>query len=171
MANRDASRIRFKWFEQTTVPTGSAAPPDPVDAASDVYICVTSGPNWTGFSRGDVETTCSNTGLDGWGNLIRQFRAGKIVDLGSITFVVDWDPDNDYGGRELAIFMDNRTGDIRLEFPAADSGEATGPIIVLTGHCNKFVPQGEVLADDNTARQCAEITFKISGMDVIAPAA
>jgi len=36
MANRDASRIRIKFFEQTTSPTGTGAAPDAVDATSDV---------------------------------------------------------------------------------------------------------------------------------------
>lgn len=168
MSNRDTSRIKIKWFEQTTVPTGSGAAPDAVDAASDVYACVTDGPSWSGFTRGDVETTCSNTALDGWGNLIRTFKAGKMVDLGTITFTVDWDPDDTYGGREFAAFFDGRSGDLLVEFPA-EGAETTGPILVLTGYCNKFTPQGTVLSDDQGSRSLAELVFRISNIDVTAP--
>lgn len=168
MANRDTSRIKIKWFEQTTAPTGSGAAPDAVDAASDVYACVTDGPTWSGFTRGDVETTCSNTTLDGWGNLIRTFRGGHIVDLGTLTFTVDWDPDDTNGGREFAAFFDGRSGVLLVEFPAA-SGETTGPSLSLTGYCNKFTPMGTVLSDDQNARSLAEMVFRLSAIDVNAP--
>ena len=85
MAIRDTSRIRVKFFAQTTAPTGTGAAPDPVNASSNVYMCLVDGPNWSGFTRGDVETTCSNTTLDAWGNLIRQYEAGKLIDLGTHT--------------------------------------------------------------------------------------
>ena len=162
MSNRDASRIKIKWYEQKIAGTGT------LDSESDTYACVTDGPTWSGFTRGDVETTCSNTALDGWGNLIRSFRAGKIVDLGTITFTVDWDPDDTWGGRELAAFFDGRSGDLLVEFPAAQ-GETTGPVLVLTGYVNKFTPQGTVLTDDDGARSTAEIIFRISAIDVTAP--
>ena len=162
MSNRDTSRIKIKWYEQKVSGTGT------VDVASDVYACVTDGPTWSGFSKGDVETTCSNTTLDGWGNLIRTFRSGKIVDLGTITFTVDWDPDDTWGGRELSAFFDGRSGNLMVEFPAA-VGETTGPILVLTGYVNKFTPQGTVLSDDSGARSLGEIVFRISGIDVTAP--
>lgn len=168
MANRDASRIKIKFFEQTTAPTGSGAAPDAVDASSDVYACVTDGPNWSGFTRGDVETTCSNTTLDAWGNLIRTYKAGSIVDLGTLTFTVDWDPDNNYGGREFAAFMDGRTGNLLVEFPAAQ-GETTGPVITVNGYCNKFTPAGTVLTDDAGSRSTAELVWKINNVTIAAP--
>lgn len=168
MSNRDASRIKIKWFEQATAPTGSGPEVEAVDATSDVYACVTDGPTWSGFTRGDVETTCSNSTLDPWGNLIRSFRGGKMVDLGTLTFTVDWDPDDTNGGREYAAFFDGRSGDLLVEFPPS-AGETTGPILVLTGHCNKFTPMGTVLSDDNGARSTAELVFRLSGIDVTAP--
>lgn len=168
MSNRDASRIKIKWYEQTTSPTGTGAAPDAVDSNSDVYACVTDGPNWSGFTRGDVETTCSNTTLDAWGNLIRSFRAGAIIDLGTVTFTVDWDPDDTWGGREMQAFFDGRSGDLLVQFPAA-AGETTGPVLVLTGYVNKFTPQGTVLSEGNAARSMAEIVFRLSGIDVTAP--
>jgi len=164
MANRDTSRIRIKFFEQTTAPTGSGAAPDPVDATSDFYACVTDGPTWSGFTRGDVETTCSNTTLDAWGNLIKTFRSGKIVDLGTLTFTVDWDCNgNAAGGRELAAFMDGRSGILVVEFPA-EASENVGPKINLTGYCNKFTPMGTVLSEGTGARSMAELVYKLSGM-------
>jgi len=168
MSNRDASRIKIKWYEQATAPYGTDAAEEAVDPTSDVYACVTDGPTWSGFTRGDVETTCSNTALDPWGNLIRSYRAGKMVDLGTLTFTVDWDPDDTHGGREFAAFFDGRSGDLLVEFPPS-SGETVGPILVLTGYVNKFTPQGTVLSDDNGARSTAEIVFRLSGIDVTAP--
>ena len=58
MANRDTSRIRIKFYEQTTVPTGSGAAPDPVDNTSDVYACVTDGPTWSGFTF-NLDVSCA----------------------------------------------------------------------------------------------------------------
>jgi hypothetical protein len=168
MSNRDASRIKVKFFEQDTTPTGTDSGPGSVDPNSDVYACVTDGPTWSGFKRGDVETTCSNTTLDGWGNLIRAFRAGKMVDLGTITFTVDWDPDDQYGGREFAAFMDGRSGNLLVEFPAS-TGETTGPIITLNGYCNSFTPKGTVLSDDQNARSLAELTYRINSISFTAP--
>ena len=150
MANRDTSRIRIKFFAQTTVPTGSGAAPDPVDNTSNVYACVTDGPTWSGFTRGDVETTCSNTTLDAWGNLIKTFRSGKIVDLGTITFTVDWDVTNTYGGRELAAFMDGRSGVLIVEFPA-ESGETTGPSDVNFGASSFLLSRAKRLAPKLTS--------------------
>ena len=163
MPIRDTSRIRVKFFEQTTAPTGSGAAPDPVDASSDVYMCLVDGPNWSGFTRGDVEPTCSNTALDAWGNLIRQYQAGKMVDLGTITLTLDWDPDTAYGGREIAAFMDGRTGDLLIEFPA-NAGENTGPVITVNGYCNSCTPAGTVLSDDQASRSTVELVFKLNSI-------
>lgn len=167
MSDRDASRVRLKWFEQHIAGTGT---PFAVDAASDVYICVTAGPTWSGFTKGDVETTCTEKTLDGWGNIIRAWRAGKIIDLGTLTFTVDWDPTLATGGREMTAFWDGRTGDVLFYFPAA-AGESAGPIIAITSHVNKFVPQGQALADDNNARSTAEMAIRISKIVFTPPVA
>jgi hypothetical protein len=163
MSNRDTSLIRVKFFLQNVDPSVPGT-----DTGSDVYVCLVDGPNWSGFTRGDVETTCSETTLDDWGNLIRTFRAGKLVDLGTVTLTVDWDADDSYGGREFAAFMDGRTGDLLLEFPAA-SGETTGPIITLTGYCNSFTPAGTVLSEDDSARSTAELVYKLNAVSYTAP--
>lgn len=163
MSNRDTSLIRVKFFLQNVDPSVPGT-----DTGSDVYVCLVDGPNWSGFTRGDVETTCSETTLDDWGNLIRTFRAGKLVDLGTVTLTVDWDADDSYGGREFAAFMDGRTGDLLIEFPAA-SGETTGPIITLTGYCNSFTPSGTVLSEDDSARSTAELVYKLNAIACTAP--
>ena len=167
MSNRDTSLIRVKFFLQNVDPSSPGT-----DTGSDVYVCLVDGPNWSGLTRGDVETTCSETTLDDWGNLIRTFRAGKLVDLGTVTLTVDWDPvegaDGSYGGREFAAFMDGRTGDLLIEFPAA-SGETTGPIVTLTGYCNSFTPSGTVLSDDDSARSTAELVYKLNAVSYTAP--
>lgn len=166
MSNRDASRIRVKFFQQDTDP--STVPDGGVEAGSDAYVCLLDGPNWSGFTRGDVETTCSETSEDPWGNLIRTYRAGKIVDLGTLTLTVDWDPDDDYGGREFQAFMDGRTGNLLIEFPAA-SGETTGPVLTLNGYCNSFTPAGTVLSDDDASRSTAELVYKLNSISVTGP--
>jgi hypothetical protein len=163
MSNRDTSLIRVKFFLQNVDPSSPGT-----DTGSDVYVCLVDGPNWSGLTRGDVETTCSETTLDDWGNLIRTFRAGKLVDLGTVTLTVDWDADDSYGGREFAAFMDGRTGDLLIEFPAA-SGETTGPIITLTGYCNSFTPSGTVLSDEDSARSTAELVYKLNAIAYTAP--
>ena len=169
MSNRDTSRVKIKFFAQTTVPTGSGPAPDTVDSASNVYACVTDGPNWSGFTRGDVQTTCSNTTLDAWGNLIRTYKAGKIVEMGTLTFTVDWDADDNYGGREWAAFFDGRSGSLLIEFPA-ELGETVGPKLTVSGYCNKFTPMGTVLAEGDGSRSTAELVWKISGsITVTAP--
>lgn len=162
MSNRDTSRIKVKFFSQTTAPTGTGPAPDPVTAGSDTYACVTDGPNWSGFARGDVETTCSNTTLDAWGNLLRTFKPGKIIDMGTMTITVDWDPLNVNGGREWAAFFDGRTGTLLIEFPA-ESGETKGPILNVPGYCNKFTPQGTVLSEGDGSRLTAELVWKLAG--------
>lgn len=166
---RDASRIRVQFFSQDTDPTGSGPAMEAVTAGSDSYVCVYDGPTWSGFTRGNVETTCTETSLDGWGNLIRKFRAGKLVDFGTITFTVDWDPDDQYGGREFAAFMDGRTGDLKLYFPP-EGVETTGPILTLNGYCNSFTPSGTVLSDDNASRSAAQLVYKLNDISVTAPA-
>jgi hypothetical protein len=166
---RDASRIRVQFFAQDTDPTGSGPAMEAVTPGSDSYVCVFDGPTWSGFTRGDVETTCTETALDGWGNLVRKYRPGMMIDFGTITFTVDWDPDNQYGGREFAAFMDGRVGDLKLYFPP-EGNETTGPILTLTGYCNNFTPAGTVLTDDNASRSSAQLVYKLNNISVTAPA-
>lgn len=163
MSNRDASRIRVKFFVQDTDPSVPGT-----EVGSDSYVCLLDGPNWSGFTRGDVETTCSETSEDDWGNLIRTFRPGNLVNLGTLTLTVDWDPDDDYGGREFQAFMDGRTGDLVIEFPASAT-ETTGPILTVNGYCNSFTPSGTVLSDDDAARSTAELVYKLNSISVTAP--
>lgn len=157
MADRDASRIRIQLPTQDTDGDGD------IDASTDTYLCVTDGPNWSGFTRSSVETTCSETTGDGWGNLVRTFRAGKLINMGTITLTVDWDPTGTTGGREFVAFMTNTSGVYKVKFPA-EGAETAGPIINITGHMESFTPQGTVLADGQDSRSLAQMVLKISGI-------
>ena len=163
MADRDASRIRIQLPTQDTDGNGT------IDAATDIHLCVTDGPNWSGFQRSSVEVTCSETTGDGWGNLVRAFRAGKMIDLGTITITVDWDPTGTTGGRELVAFMTNTSGIYKIKFPA-EGAETAGPIINVTGHVESFTPQGTVLADGQESRSLAQMVIKISSLTFTAAA-
>lgn len=158
---QDTSRIRVKFFPQDTTPTGTGPALGTVTPNSDSFVCVTAGPTWSGISRGDVETTCTETALDGWGNLPKQFRPGKLIDYGTITLSVDWEIDNQYGGREFAAFMDGRVGDLVFYFPP-EGAQTTGPTMTLTGYCNRFTPSGTVLTDDTGSRLVAELVYKLN---------
>lgn len=160
---QDTSRIRVKFFPQDTTPTGTGPALGNTTGGSDSFVCVTAGPTWSGFSRGDVETTCTETALDGWGNLLRQHRPGKMVDLGTLTFTVDWMIDNQYAGREFAAFMDGRVGDLVIYFPP-EGAQTTGPTLTLNGYCNRFTPAGTVLTDDTGSRLTAELVYKLNNI-------
>jgi hypothetical protein len=161
--SRDVSRVRIKLPLQDTTGDGSN------NVGSDVYLCVTSGFNWSGITRGSVEETCSETTEDDWGNIWKIFRGGRIIDAGTLTVTVDWDIDDEYGGREFVALVNSLNGDIVIEFPAGD-GETAGPTITLTGHCTDFTPNGEILGEEDAARLTAEFVWKISGKPVFAAA-
>jgi hypothetical protein len=156
---RDTSRVRIKLPLQDTDGDGST------NASSDVYLCVTSGFTYSGFSRGSVQTTCSETTKDTWENIWRIFQPGRIIDPGTLTFTVDWDVDDDVGGREFVALLQDSNQDYEFEFPAGPS-ETTGPAMTLTGHVTNFVPQGEILGDADETRLTAEMTLRISGIPV-----
>jgi hypothetical protein len=160
---QDVSRVRIKFFPQTTTPTGTGPAPDPTTTGSDSFACVIAGPTWSGVTRGDVETTCSESGLDVWGNLPRKHRPGKIVDYGTVTFTVEWDIDDQYGGREFATVMDGRVGNLIFYFPPEGS-QTTGPTLTINGYCNRFTPAGSVLADDAASKLTAEVVYKINNI-------
>ena len=162
---QDVSRIRIRFFEQDVTPTGTGPALENTDPGSDSFACVISGPTWSGITRGDVETTCTETGLDGWGNLIKKHRPGKLVDFGTITFGVEWDLDTAYGGREFATVMDGRVGNLVLYFPPEGS-QTTGPTITLNGYCNRFTPAGTALSDDTGSKLTAEVQYKINSLTV-----
>lgn len=160
---RDTSRVRIQLPLQDTDGDGSN------NASSDVYLCVTSGFTFSGFTRGSTQTTCSETTLDTWENIWRTFQPGRILDAGTMTITVDWDVDDTVGGREFVTLLQDSNGTYNIEFPAA-SGETTGPEIQISGHVTSFVPQGEILGDGDETRLTAELQIRISGIPVfVAP--
>lgn len=156
---RDSSRVRIKLPLQDTDGTGSNT------ASSDVYLCVTAPITFSGFTRNSVETTCSETTDDDWGNIWKTFNGSKMIDAGTVTIPVDYDVDTVDGGREFVTLVQQSNGDYIIEFPAG-SGESAGPKITLTGHVTSFTPNVGVLDDADGARTTAELVLKISGAPV-----
>lgn len=154
---RDTARVRIKLPLQDTDGGGSD------DLASDVYLCVTSGFTFSGFTRGSVNNTCSETTEDGWENIWMTYQGSRIINPGTFTCTVDWDIDDVYGGREFVSLVNATNGDLEVEFPAG-SGETSGPVMTLSGHCTGFTPQGEILGEDDGARLTAEFQWQISGI-------
>jgi hypothetical protein len=163
MANRDASRIKLKYPDLDYDGDGS------VDSTSAFYACVHGGPNWSGFTKTKVNVTCSNTTLDDWGNIVKQYRSGKIIDLGTVSFDIDWDPNlvSTEESLALAAFYDGRTADFLLEIPA-EGAETAGPILTLTMVQEGFTPTGNVLAEGDAARLSATVMFQINAIAVTA---
>lgn len=156
---RDSSRVRIKLPLQDTNGDGSN------NASSDVYLCVTSAITFSGITRNSVQTTCSETTDDDWGNIFKTFTGSKMIDAGTVTIPVDWGVDDEYGGREFVTLLQGSNGDYIIEFPAG-AGETAGPKITLTGHVTSFTPNIGVLDDADGARTTAELVLKISGIPV-----
>jgi hypothetical protein len=165
MADRDASRIKLKYPNLDYDGDGA------VDSASAFYPCIFGGPNWSGFTKTAVNTTCSNTTRDDWDNIIKTYRSGRVIDMGTLTFDIDWDP-NLVSTEEsliLAAFYDGRTGNYQVEIPKEGS-EDEGPIITIPGVQTNFTPGGTVLAEGDEARLSASVTIQIAGPIVITAA-
>lgn len=163
MADRDISRVKLKYPDLDYDGDGT------VDTSSAFYACVFGGPNWSGFDKGMVETTCSNATLDDWGNIIRTWRSGRIIDLGTVQFDLDWDP-NLVSTEEsliLAAFYDGREGDYLLEIPA-EGTETAGPVITLSAIQTNFTPTGTILATGDEARSAASVTLKLNAISIAA---
>jgi hypothetical protein len=138
--------------------------------AGTFEACVFSGPTWSGFSKPETEITCSADTEDVWGNLIRTFRSGTMVDLGTLNFMIDWDIENTTGGDAYGAFMSTPGGDFIFTLPP-EGGETSGPIITIPGIITNFTPQGEVISEGENSRLLADITLKISGaLSFTAPA-
>jgi hypothetical protein len=152
MAYRDASRITvtFPAFD------------DAGGVGASFTACMFEGPNWSGFERPSTETTCSSDTLNAWGNLVRTYGTGTIVEMGTIEIGVDWDIDNTNGGDVYSSFQSRDVGDFVVNLPA-NSGETTGPTITFPGIIQSFTPQGTVLGTENEARFSAMVTIKLCG--------
>jgi len=160
---RDASRIRLKLPDIDIDQDGSAA-----DDANSAFVCVTGNVSWSGFKRQSIKTTCTETPVDGWGNIVHTYRAGKFVDMGTLTFDVDWDPDTE----DLinGAFRMNLNKNYEVHFPA-EVGETTGPVLTLPGHITDMTPMTEALTEGDGARSRATMILKLAGDWTITDAA
>jgi len=163
---RDASRIRLKF--PLIDDAGDGTP----TTSTDTYVCVTGNFSWSGFSRGSTSADCSETTLDTWGNLVKTYLADKTIDMGSITFDIDWSPDavTTAGGRMFAAFKSGQNGTWTVTFPKVLGTESAGPIYTFSGHVTNFNPQTNVMGTGDDARARATITIKISGDLTLTPA-
>lgn len=161
---RDTSRATITFPDLDLTGGGT------VDVGSGFEACVFAGPTWSGFNKPETEITCSADAVDAWGNLIRTYRAGTMVDLGTLTFTLDWDIDNSTGGDGYGAFSGTPAGDFVFTLPA-EGAEATGPVITIPGTITNFTPQGEVISEGENSRLLAEVTLRITGaMTFTAPA-
>ena len=152
MAYRDASRITIGFPAFDDGGTGGSA----------FTACVFEGPNWSGMERPATETTCSSDTLDDWGNLVRTYAQGTVVDMGTIDLTVDWDIDNVKGGDVYSSFKSHTSGTFTITLPKQGT-ESAGPTITFDGVLTNFSPQGSVLGTEDEARFAANVTIQISG--------
>ena len=152
---RDASRIRLYFPDIDVDGDGSFADDDNAS-----FVCVTGNVSWSGFVRQSIKTTCSESAVDGWGNIIHTFKAGRFIDMGTLTFDVDWLASED----DLAhsAFRNTANRDYEVRFPA-EVGESAGPVIVIPGHFTNFTPLTNVLSEGDDARSRATLVMKLSG--------
>jgi len=155
MPVRDAGRARMFWPNIDVDGDGSATDDD-----NEGYVCITGNASWSGFKRQSIKTTCTESPADGWGNIIHTYIAGRFVELGTLTFDVDWAPaEND---RVEAAFRNWQNRSYRIEFPP-EVGESAGPTIVLYGHYTDFTPMIGFMAEGDEARSRATLVLKLSG--------
>ena len=152
MAYRDASRIKIQFPAFDDGGTGG----------SSFTACVFEGPNWSGMERPATETTCSSDTLDDWGNLVRTYAQGTVVDMGTIDLTVDWDIDSTEGGDVYSSFKSHTSGTFTITLPK-QGAETAGPTITFNGILTNFSPQGSVLGTEDEARFAANVTIQISG--------
>lgn len=152
---RDASRIRIKHPNLDTDADGSVE-----DQSNAAYMCVTGNVSWSGFKRQSINTTCTETAADGWGNIVKTYRAGKFIDLGTLTMDVDFSPA--VADKVNAAFRQTQNKNWRIEFPA-ESGETAGPVIVIPAHATDLTPITDVQAEGDNARSRATLVLKLAG--------
>ncbi len=155
MTIRDASRIRIKLPNIDVDADGSYA-----DDANSAFICVTGNVSWSGFKRQSINTTCTESTVDDWGNIVKTFRAGKFIDLGTLTFDVDFDPSTT--SLVNAAFRMVGNGDYKVYFPE-ETGETTGPIITIPAHMTDMTLHTDALTEGDNARSRATLVLKLAG--------
>lgn len=162
---RDSSRVRIKLPALDTTGDGTA------DQSAGDYLCAIGSVSFSGFSRGTIQTTCSETAADGWGDVWRIFEGGKFVDPGTISLQVDWDPVDAGGGNPMYIFRNSggASKNYIWEFPLG-SGETTALSITWPVIVTNFTPEFGLLEDGDEARLTASMEWKLSGAPTITPA-
>lgn len=155
MIIRDGSRIRIKAPNADTDADGSVE-----DQSNSAYLCVTGNVSWSGFKRQSVKTTCTESPVDGWGNIVHTYRAGKFVDLGTLTMDVDFDPSTT--SIVNALFRQTQNKNWEVHFPA-EAGETTGPYITIPAHSTDLTPITDALAEGDNARSRATLVLKLAG--------
>lgn len=152
---RDASRIRVYRPNVDTDADGSVD-----DNANAAYVCVIGNVSWSGFKRQSVKTTCTESPVDGWGNIVETYRAGKFIDLGTLSMDVDFDPS--LTDVINSWFRQTQNKNTRVDFPA-EAGETTGPKITIPTHATDLVLHTEAMTQGDNARSRATLTLKLSG--------
>ena len=152
---RDASRIRIYRDNVDTDADGSAD-----DNANAAYVCVIGNVSWSGFKRQGVKTTCTETPVDGWGNIVHTFRAGKFIDMGTLTMDVDFEPAQ--ADVINSWFRQTLTKDLRVDFPA-EAGESAGPKITIPTFSTDMTPITDALAEGDNSRSRATLVLKLAG--------
>jgi len=155
MTVRDASRIRLKFPNVDVDQDGSYA-----DDANSAYVCVTGNVSWSGFKRQTVKTTCTEATVDGWGNIVHTYKAGRFIDLGTLTFDVDFDPSTT--NIILAAYRQTGNKNYEIHFPA-EQGETAGPVIIIPGHFTDMTPMTEALSEGDSSRSRATMVLKLAG--------
>lgn len=155
MTIRDGSRVRIKLPNVDVDQDGSYA-----DDANTAFVCVTGNVSWSGFKRQSIKTTCSESTVDGWGNIVHTYRAGRFIDMGTLTMEVDFDPSTT--SIVNAAFRQTGNKNYLVYFPA-ESGETAGPIISIPGHFTDMTPITDVLAEGDAARSRATLVLKLAG--------
>ena len=144
---------------------------DPEGTDPSAYLCLTGNPSFSGQQRSSVETTCTQTTRDAWGNIIRTFESSGVIDPGTFQVPVDWDVQVAAAKNLVeAIERDTENRVYVFEFPPTAAFSAGGKI-KFTGHCTGGTPAMPILVSGD-ARVTKTLNFKISGdYTIVAPTA
>lgn len=151
------SRVRLKV---TTLDVDGNTPAG--SAPAEPYICMTSSPTFSGQERPSVETTCSESPRDTWGNIIKQFESSGVRAPGTMQVQIDWDVhDADAYAFVEAICRDTENRPYVFEWP--DSKDwSTGPKLNFSGHVTADTPAMPILVGGE-ARLTKNLTFQLNG--------
>ena len=151
------SRVRLKC---TTLDTDGSTPAGGTPAAP--YICMTASPTFSNQARPSVETTCSESPRDAWGNIIKQFESSGIRDPGTMQVSIDWDVHDSaaYAFVE-ALCRDPENRPYVFEWPESKDW-STGPKLNFSGHVTADTPAMPILVGGE-ARLTKNLTWQLNG--------